>query len=160
MQGILRPVLCSQRHRSPSVGPPLTRSPAHRFPCPHFVSSSQTDARPRSTPQIDDAAIDRYILKIDRNDWDAHADQHGVRWPLQFDSLDDELNLLASVPSSSTEPAPAPCDDTTQHFVAMDPGPEQGRVYKHEVEQTIQFYMRCPRGNRQPSSQPVPRPAR
>jgi hypothetical protein len=42
-----------------------------------------------------DDAIDEYILKIQQADWLARKDQHGVRLPLQFDSVDDELNILA-----------------------------------------------------------------
>ncbi|GAA5985819.1 hypothetical protein JCM10908_007127 [Rhodotorula pacifica] len=44
-----------------------------------------------------DDAIDRYILSIERANWLQHRDQHGVRLPLQFDSVDDELNILATI---------------------------------------------------------------
>lgn len=50
---------------------------------------------PANNQQIRDDAINDYILKNQHSAWLARKDQHGVRLPLQFDSVDDELNILA-----------------------------------------------------------------
>ncbi|GAA6063306.1 hypothetical protein JCM10212_006716 [Sporobolomyces blumeae] len=44
---------------------------------------------------LDDAAIDRFILSVPREQWHRLSTNHGVRLPLRFDSPRDELNLLS-----------------------------------------------------------------
>ncbi|GJN90455.1 hypothetical protein Rhopal_003466-T1 [Rhodotorula paludigena] len=49
----------------------------------------------RSGITIDEAAIERFLLGIADADW--KPSDHGVRLPLRFDSIDDELNVLATL---------------------------------------------------------------
>ncbi|KAG0659287.1 hypothetical protein C6P46_005217 [Rhodotorula mucilaginosa] len=61
------------------------------------VRASCAACTARCAVAMRDDAIDEYILKIQQADWLARKDQHGVRLPLQFDSVDDELNILATI---------------------------------------------------------------
>lgn len=49
--------------------------------------------------QIEPAKIDEYILSIPREEWERESgpEKHGVRLPLVFDSVEEELNVLGCV---------------------------------------------------------------
>ncbi|GAA6053115.1 hypothetical protein JCM3770_002860 [Rhodotorula araucariae] len=49
----------------------------------------------RSSILIDREQVDAFILGIDERDWT--PSDHGVRLPLAFESVDDELNVLATI---------------------------------------------------------------
>ncbi|GAA5881639.1 hypothetical protein JCM3774_005705 [Rhodotorula dairenensis] len=61
------------------------------------VRASCAACTARAAIVIRDEAIAKFILDIRPQDWLARKDQHGVRLPLQFDSVDDELNILATI---------------------------------------------------------------
>ncbi|KAM0753964.1 hypothetical protein T439DRAFT_378071 [Meredithblackwellia eburnea MCA 4105] len=55
------------------------------------------DLRIASNIKINEAQIDKFILEMNRAEWekDAGSNKHGIRLPLRFDSHEEELNLIA-----------------------------------------------------------------
>ncbi|GEM08565.1 DUF2419 family protein [Rhodotorula toruloides] len=48
---------------------------------------------------IDHAQVDKYILSVSKDDWERASgrEKHGVRLPLVFDSVEEELNVLGAL---------------------------------------------------------------
>lgn len=38
-----------------------------------------------------------FLNNLDKADWDKHYQEHGARFPLNYDGPEDELNFLSSV---------------------------------------------------------------
>lgn len=84
-----------------------TTFPTSPFVFPFQVPNPRTNfsyspAPPLPLIQIDQQAIDSFILSRDQSEWNKLSQNHGVKLPLKFDSPLQELNLLAYVYLSLT----------------------------------------------------------
>lgn len=71
-----------------------------RESAPHLPDSSLEADQALSPAQVDRQAIEAFISSIKEQDWT--PSDHGVRMPLAFESVEDELNVLACVPLSAS----------------------------------------------------------
>jgi len=70
----------------------LSRLP---FPSTNHLSPLSRSNLFFSFQQLNEQAIDDFILSVNLSEWSKLSQNHGVRLPLKFDSPRQELNLLA-----------------------------------------------------------------
>jgi len=73
--------------------------PAKDTPIADAIKASCDECMARYGIKINQSACHEFLLKLDRKDYEhhAHADPMNLKFPLQFSSPLDELNVLATV---------------------------------------------------------------
>ena len=50
-----------------------------------------------STIQLDQAGIDRFLIELTQESWDKHSVANGMSFPLRFETLEQEVNILSMI---------------------------------------------------------------
>ncbi|KAG0329425.1 hypothetical protein BG004_002337 [Podila humilis] len=71
------------------------------FTCPsnlyESIYESSKRCRENSHIEIDQSAIDRFLTDLSQESWDKHSVANGMSFPLRFESLEQEVNILSLI---------------------------------------------------------------
>ncbi|KAF9428334.1 hypothetical protein BGZ94_002769 [Podila epigama] len=71
------------------------------FTCPdnlyEAVNQTSKQCRESSNIQLDQSAIDRFLTELTQESWDKHSVANGMSFPLRFESLEQEVNIISLI---------------------------------------------------------------
>ncbi|KAG0032720.1 hypothetical protein BGZ81_010228 [Podila clonocystis] len=71
------------------------------FSCPanlyESVNQSSKECRENSNIQLDQVGIDRFLTELTQESWDKHSVANGMSFPLRFETLEQEVNILSLI---------------------------------------------------------------